>query len=140
MQTVEKTCTLNSGIVNTGDISVTNSTITDDANSYVGGIFGLAVYSVDGVSCYSKMKVAGLSNVGMVLGTQRDPAESGIRAKNCKIGGSTYSYNAEEDEYEEKVITAKDFYKYIYAKGESTDWTGTDNYDGCSFLSAKPTI
>ena len=140
MQTAEKTCTLNSGIVNTGDISVTNASITDNANSYVGGIFGLAVYSVDGASCYSKMKVAGLSNVGLILGTQRDPAESGIRAKNCKIGGSTYSYNVEEDEYEEKVITAKDFYKYIYAKGESTDWTGTDNYDGCSFLSAKPTI
>ncbi len=140
MQTAEKDCTLNSGIVNTGDISVVNASITDSANSYVGGIFGLPVYSVDGATCYSKMKVAGLSNVGMVLGTQRDPAETGIRAKNCKIGGSTYNYNAEEDEYDEKAITANDFYKYIYAKGESTDWTGTDNHDGCTFLSTKPTL
>ena len=140
MQTAEKTCTLNSGIINTGDISIVNASITDSANSYVGGIFGLPVYSVDGATCYSKMKVAGLSNVGMVLGTQRDPAETGIRAKNCKIGGATFAYNEEEDEYVEKALTANDFHKYIYANGDNTDWTGTDNHDGCTFLSTKPTI
>ena len=140
MQTAEKDCTLNSGIVNTGDISVVNASITDSANSYVGGIFGLPVYSVDGATCYSKMKVAGLSNVGMVLGTKRDPAEKGIKATNCKIGGATFTYNEEEDEYVEKALTAGDFHKYIYANGDNTDWTGTNNYDGCSFLSTKPTL
>lgn len=140
MQTAEKDCTLNSGIVNTGDISVVNASITDSANSYVGGIFGLPVYSVDGATCYSKLKVAGLSNVGMILGTQRDPAEKGIKATNCKIGGATFAYNEEEDEYVEKALTASDFHKYIYANGDNTDWTGTDNHDGCTFLSTRPTL
>ena len=139
-QAVDKTCTLNGDIVNTGDISVINSTITDDKNSYVGGIFGLPVYSVDGATCYSKIKVAGLSNVGMIFGTPRDTAENGIRAKNCKIGGATFAYNEEEDEYVEKTLTASNFYNYIYAKGEDTDWTGTDNHDGCTFLSTRPTL
>ena len=139
-QTVDKACTINGDIVNTGDISVINSTITDDKNSYVGGIFGLPVYSVDGATCYSKIKVAGLSNVGMILGIPRNPAEGAIRAKNCKIGGATFAYNEEEDEYVEKALTASDFHKHIYANGDNTDWTGTDNYDGCTFLSTKPTL
>ncbi|MBR0338570.1 MAG: hypothetical protein IIX40_00080 [Alistipes sp.] len=139
-QTVDKLYTINGDLVNTGDISVINSTITDDKNSYVGGIFGLPVYSVDGATCYSKLKVAGLSNVGMILGTQRDPAEKGIKATNCKIGGATFTYNEEEDEYVEKALTASDFHKYIYANGDNTDWTGTDNYDGCTFLSTRPTL
>ena len=139
-QTVDKQYTINGDLVNTGDISVINSTITDDKNSYVGGIFGLPVYSVDGATCYSKLKVAGLSNVGMILGTQRDPAEKGIKATNCKIGGATFTYNEEEDEYVEKALTASDFHKYIYANGDNTDWTGTDNYDGCTFLSTRPTL
>ena len=139
-QTVDKQFAINGDIVNTGDISVINSTFTDDKNSYVGGIFGLPVYSVDGATCYSKLKVAGLSNVGMILGTQRDPAKGAIRANNCKIGGATFTYNEEEDEYVEKALTASDFHKYIYANGDNTDWTGTDNYDGCTFLSTRPTL
>ena len=76
----------------------------------------------------------------LVLGCVDALNEKGIKATNCKIGGATFAYNEEEDEYVEKTLTASDFHKYIYANGDNTDWTGTDNHDGCTFLSTRPTL
>jgi hypothetical protein len=32
------------------------------------------------------------------------------------------------------------YFNYIYGSGDSTDWSGTDNYDGCTFLTEVPSL
>ena len=49
-------------------------------------------------------------------------------------------YNEEDESYKTTVLDASNFHNYIFGSGEATDWTGTDNYDGCSVLTAKPTV
>ena len=52
--------------------------------------------------------------------------------------GSVVDILREDEIYEMDPITETNFFNYIYGSGEATDWTGTDNYDGCTCLSAKP--
>jgi hypothetical protein len=64
-----------------------------------------------------------------------------VIATNCKIGGSVVdTYDEEEDVYIETKLSSSNFYNYLFGSGKKTDWTGTDNYDGCTYLSSKPAI
>ena len=141
-QEAEKTCTFKSGIVNIGDISIVNLKNTDVANSYVGGIFGYALYPIDGASCYCDIMAAGYTNVGWIMGSPR--ANGTVVATNCKIGGVLVDIEVDEED-ESKTekrtpLTTDNYYKYIYSNGANTDWTGVENYDGCTLLSEKPAI
>ena len=136
-QAADVSCTFKSGIVNIGDLTVINSTITDIANSYVGGIFGLALYPVDGAECYCTMNASGFTNVGMIFGSSRTEA---IKATNCKLGGATMIRDEEDDSYSSFPIPEAEYFNYIYGSGDATDWGSVTDYDGCTFLSVKPTI
>ena len=140
-QEAEKTCTFKSGIVNIGDISIVNSKITDVANSYVGGIFGYALYPIVGASCYCDIMAAGYTNVGWIMGSPRAAA---TLATNCQLGGNAVEFEIDESDETKKEkmtpLTADNYFNYIYGSGANTDWTGTENYDGCTLLTAKPTL
>ena len=74
---------------------------------------------------------------GWVIG---DARVSTALATNCAIGGSYYELNDEDDEWEPKSLPSSTIYNYLYASGKNTDWTGTDNHDGVTHLSTKPSI
>ena len=135
--------------VYTGDISASGTfvkatTATDTTASVelingIGGIYGysnIANLVVENAEVYTNITASGYPNVGMLFGFART---ANAYAKNCKVGGSTArEYNTEDEEYITNYLTASNYYKYIYASGASTDWSGTDNYDGCTWLSSKP--
>ena len=49
-------------------------------------------------------------------------------------------YDTEDEEYKTTVLDESNFYNHIFSSGENTDWTGTEDYDGCSVLTAKPVV
>ena len=49
-------------------------------------------------------------------------------------------HNVEDEKYNTTALNASNYYNFIYGSGANTDWTGTDNYDGCSLLESKPSI
>jgi hypothetical protein len=63
-----------------------------------------------------------------------------VKAVNCAIGGCVMERDEADDTYRPTAIKEDEFYNYIYGSGESTDWTGTENYDGCTYLSEMPTL
>ena len=138
-------------VVNTGNITCTG---THGANTYVGGIFGETNKSFANGKVNCSIYGAGYNNVGMVLGSPRvaevTDAEGtvttpGIIASNFMVGGKiTYATIGEDADGNptstetEVVLDATNWMNYIY--GSTTDWSGTDNYDGCSFLSVVPEV
>jgi hypothetical protein len=56
------------------------------------------------------------------------------------VGGGFNKYKIEEESHELQRVTASNFHIFIYGSGKDTDWSGTDNYDGCSHLAKRPTI
>jgi hypothetical protein len=135
--------------VYTGNITASGtfvkaSTATDTTPSVellngIGGIYGysnIANIVAENAEVHTNITASGYPNVGMLFGFAR--TANGY-AKNCKVGGSiAKEYNTEDEEYITTNLTASNYYKYIYASGTSTDWSGTDNYDGCTWLSSKP--
>ena len=131
-----KACTGYENAVNTGNITIVGEIggVTDA--SYVGGIAGYTEEPIVNASAYCAIIAPGFKT-GWITGVARTNAT--LVAKNCKIGGTVIGeYNIEDETYKEEKITETNFFNYIYGSGEATDWTGTDNYDGCSCLSAKP--
>ena len=128
-------------VVNTGNITMENVTLAETMTLVqVGGIFGFCSSPVDNATSYCNMKVVGvpIAQVGMFSGSARSATSL---ATNLKVGGAVVGeYNEEEDEYNLIEITSSNFHKYIYGSGKNTDWTGTDNYDGCTLLTSKPTF
>ena len=129
--------------VNTGDIEV-SGTYGEGKTAYVGGIVGNSTMSVSNAESYCEIKA--LPADGTTLYTGVGFITGGIRsadliASNCKVGGQIIGeYNIEDEEYKTYTLDESNFYNYIYGSGEATDWTGTDNYDGCSVLTAKPSV
>ena len=142
--------------VNVGKITVVRP--QDSTSTYhIGGIIGISTGSVSGVESYCDIEAIGLGdqNIGMIKGQPRVVAtteEDGsitntVRAAlNCKLGGRiAVATSSTEDAdgnsvsvIDWNVISADNFYNYIY--GGTTDWTGVDAYDGCSFLSVAPEV
>ncbi len=126
-------------VVNTGDITMQNVKLAETVTTVqVGGIFGYCSSPVDGATSYCTIKVVDIPNaeVGMFSGSARSATSL---ATNCKFGGIFVGEYDEEDEaYKEYTLDESNFFNYIY--GGTTDWTGTDNYDGCTVLTAKPSV
>lgn len=120
-------------MVNTGNLSVTGT----GKDVYVGGIVG-AGKVVENADCYCEIYAPDATGVGWIMAAART---STLVAKNCRVGGRNIT--GWDDSDMEPVakgirIVESNFMNYIYSGGSQTDWTGTDNYDGCSFLSSKP--
>ena len=130
--------------VNTGDIEV-SGTYGEGKTAYVGGIVGNSTMSVSNAESYCNINALPTGE-GAVLYTGIGHITGGTRsadliASNCKVGGQIIGeYNIEDEEYKIETIDALNYFNFIYGSGENTDWTGTDNYDGCSVLTAKPSV
>ena len=132
---------------NTGNITVTNVTNANVEGSYIGGIIGKLNVNVSNAQCYAEIVAKGYTNVGWIIGAARVPdvtidgtTTAGLQAKNCKVGGYIRVVDEEDESESLAYINENDYFNYIYGSGANTDWTGTDNYDGCTLLSEKPTI
>lgn len=127
----------NGELVNVGNISVSNITTTTAGAVYTGGIAGYSKLPVEGAKCYCTINTQAHPNTGFVFGTARSATAV---AKNCQIGGEIATeYDEDEDVYLTEKISSNNFHKYIYGGG-TTDWTGVENYDGCSALASKPAL
>ncbi len=123
-------------IVYTGDPGVKSGV---PGEGFVGGVVAYSVAPVSNVECYCTINAPTATHLGMIMATPRTPGS--VIATNCKIGGTLMGeYDPEDEEYKTTNLDASNFHNYIFSSGEATDWTGTDNYDGCSVLTAKPTI
>ena len=118
-----------------GDINFTG---TSAGPIYVGGWAGFSTTPVENGQIYTNMNTGEIKNVGVVLGVAR--VNESVIAKNCAVGGASVLYNTEDEEYVLKPLKEISFFDHIYGSGKDTDWTGTTDHDGCTFLSAKPTI
>ena len=126
--------------VNVGDMDYIGSQVagSSDYTVGVGGVAGISTASFSGASVYSTILAGINSGFGFVTGSARGEA---VKATDCKVGGTLLSdYDVEDDEYKTTPLDASNYYNYIYGSGEGTDWTGTDNYDGCTLLTAKPNV
>lgn len=120
------------GSINSGDIVCGGSYTTA---AYAGGVAGYTTVPIENATCVCTFDKRGIANWGMILGV---PRSESVKAVNCKIGGSIITdYNIEDEIYTSKELSESNYYKYIYANGETTDWSGTDNYDGCTYLAPK---
>lgn len=141
-----------SNAVNTGDIYFTGT--ANSANSSVGGILGYSTAAGKITNCKHFAQIQAIDmakgtdypNVGAITGSHRVDKTGGAAARtalveNCEVGGAMLGeYNTEDQEYKTTVLDASNYFNYIYGSGENTDWTGTDNYDGCTLLTAKPNV
>ena len=126
---------INTNVINTGDLSVTG---TLNGVYYIGGVCGgaLATGSITNAKCYCSI-YPGVYLAGFIFGKER---VDNTKAINCQIGGAMLTYDTEDESYHDKPLTADNFYNYIYCSGDTSDWAGTSNYDGCTFLSSKPSL
>ncbi len=132
-------------LINTGDLEVSGG-YSASSDGYVGGIVGNTDMIFANAESYCNIKayrlvdgaVAHYNGVGHIMGTARTAT---ILAQNCKVGGSVIGeYNVEDEEYKVETLKESNFQNFIYGSGKNTDWSGTDNYDGCSYISVAPTI
>ena len=127
----------NGELINTGNISVSNYTISSSGTFYVGGIVGYSTLAVEGAKCHCTINTQAHANTGFIFGV---PRSATVIAKSCQIGGEIATeYDEDEDVYLTEKISSNNFHKYIYGGG-TTDWTGVENYDGCSALTSKPEL
>ena len=126
--------------INVGDIEYTG-TQASGSSSYtvgVGGFTGLNTAPFSGATVHCSILSDLNSGVGFVTGSARTSTNL---ATNCKIGGTFLSdYNTEDETYKTTNLSSFNYSNYIYGSGASTDWTGSDNYDDCTLLSAKPVV
>ncbi|MBR2030782.1 MAG: hypothetical protein IKA04_00985 [Alistipes sp.] len=113
-------------VVNTGNITCTG---THNGNTYIGGIFGETNKSFANGKVNCTINAEGYNNMGMVLGS---PRTAEVVASNFKVAGKISAEYEGDGTWELKDITEDNFFNYIY--GSATDWAGTENYDGCTFL------
>jgi ATP-binding cassette subfamily B protein/subfamily B ATP-binding cassette protein MsbA len=124
-------------IFNSGNIVVNNEGNTAN-NVYVGGVVGNTAVMISNADSYCSLESdVYTANIGWVTGSAR--VNGSVVAASCKIGGKTMGIDEKDETVKEIVIDGYNFKDYIYGSRNSTDWTGTSNYDGCSFLSEKPT-
>ena len=135
--------TLADCIANCVNIGSVEGTITDaDYAGYIGGIAGYVAANITNSKAYSSIRRNNYLNVGMVTGSAR--VKDTVVATNCQVGGDfvKLEYDQEDEVDKETVtpLTDENFFNCIYGSDTNTDWTGTDNYDGCTLLTVKPTF
>ena len=128
-------------LVNTGDIAITDTAKIPATNGF-GGIVGVTTASIKGAQAHfivEKNKDIA-ANVGFITGSARSAT---VIASECAIGGRLLTGWDDSDSEPEPIYTklnTGNYYNYIYGSGNATDWTGTDNYDGCTYISSAPTL
>ncbi len=129
--------------INLGDIVCSGTYDKSRATNGVGGIVGRSLGTISNAKVHCLVEAVGAPNVGMITGSERTEA---TLVSNCEIGGTIALKTREGEDPdtgkpysdpEYTTITGENFQDYIY--GGETQWQDT-NYDGCSFLSVKPTI
>ena len=123
--------------VNVGEIEVNK---VEGCTYYIGGVAATNTVALNDAQSHCNIKAVGCTNVGMLTGSERT-ADNIV--SNGKAGGTICTekkYDADAYADVDVVVTLDEsnFMGYIY--GITTDWTGVENYDGCSFLSVKPTL
>ena len=138
------TCSLpaEARFINLGEIEFTGDAgIKNDVPgiAYVSGILAESVDAgVTNAEVYCNINATTADYTGFILGS---PRSTTVIASNCKIGGQLIGEFDEEDQtYKSTVLSESDYFNYIYGSGDATDWTGTDNYDGCTYISVAPAI
>ena len=90
--------------------------------------------NIDNAQVFCTITARSFPYVGMITGSARTDS---AKVTNCAVGGNWgVAYDEEQDVTIITKITSSNFYKYIY--GKTTDWTGVENYDGNTLLSASP--
>ena len=120
-----------SGSKNTGNITVTQG-CTTVANTYIGGIAGQSLATINETRCYCTITALGYANVGMITGSTRNATAP--KVNNCAVGGKIATSTTAEGEAErpnEINLSAGNYFNYIYG---SADWTGVADYDGCGYI------
>ena len=106
-----------------------------------GGIAGVWTGNalIQNSQCYCNID-AGETPVGWLVGAARSAT---AYTENCAIGGTLIT-GWDNSDYPPtprgSQILEDDYMNYMYATGQSTDWNGTENYDGCRYLSEAPAI
>ncbi len=139
----------NSAVYNFGDIECSGTVNTSKGNR-VGGLLGQTNTSFANFHVYCNIRAIGFQNhnvCGILTGS---PRGGKVVSSNCSAGGSICyenenDYNADGDLIGTKdkpiYLTLENYFNYLY--GKKVDWATIENiepYDGCTFLSAKPTL
>ena len=120
-----------SGSKNKGSITVTQG-CTTVANTYIGGIAGQSLATINETRCFCTVIALGYANVGMLTGSARNATAP--KVNNCAVGGKIATSTTAEGEAErpnEINLSAGNYYNYIYG---SANWTGVADYDGCGYI------
>ncbi|MBR0339079.1 MAG: hypothetical protein IIX40_02670 [Alistipes sp.] len=131
------TTTNNEAIKDCVNIGYIKNNKVDDKATTVGGIVGKATSFI--TNCKSHCQIEAHNCLyGMITAGERTET---TLVKDCQVGGVILGeYDTEDEAFKEETIKSTNFYDYIYGTGKDTDWTGTDNYDGNTHLSKKPTV
>jgi hypothetical protein len=128
-------------IINLGEIEFTGTPGEKEGKpgtAYAGGILGYSENAtVTNAESYCTINASKVDYLGFIIAT---PRSSTVVATNCKVGGATMTYDAADFTYKPVEIAEDNYFNYIYGSGDSTDWSGTDNYDGCTFLTEVPSL
>ncbi len=130
-------------LYNSGNIVVKGKENGDKASNvsktYIGGVLAKADVELTNSKSVCYIEADDYTNVGMITGSTRNAAAPNV--KKCAVGGSICTSISVMGESVKKLInylSASNYFDYIYGSGTGTDWTGVDNYDGCTF-EAMPT-
>ena len=129
-------------IINLGEIEFTGTPGVKNGTpgtAYVGGIIGHSENAtITNAETYCTITAQNVDYMGFIVGT---PRSTTVVASNCKVGGKTLGEWDEEDQvYDETKLSSSNYHNFIYGSGKNTDWTGTENYDGCTLLTSAPTF
>ena len=126
-------------LVFSGENIVCSGTI-ENGKLYIGGVAGSSTSKICNAKALSNIQAIGYNGgVGMITGSAR--VADTVVASNCAVGGSICTSMTGEGEAERPnmfELSESNYYNYIYGSGAGTDWTGTADYDGCTF-EAMPT-
>ena len=125
-------------LINIGDV-VVDGTFDQTLTAYngAGGIAGGSAATIDGAVAHCSIR-SPFTNIGMITAS---PRSATVLATNCSVGGTVVgAYDEEDESHKTTSLDASNYYNFIYGSGDATDWTGTDNYDGCTYLETKPSI
>ncbi len=125
---------------NIGNITV-EDVAAEGNNSFAGGAVGKigASKTIEDIVSYCHMKVFGYTNCGFLVGSHRT---STVTLQSGAVGGTHYTYDESDAELKPEIITADNFFHYIYGSGSLTSWPDeeTPTYDNVTFLTEKPTV
>ncbi len=125
-------------LVNLGNIIVRNCTLSEPANTKIGGIVGNGTFAISGAKSYCNIEAKDYTNVGWIMGSARGTTPFAV---NCELGGTLVTSwdMTDADPRPIGITLAQDnYFEHIY--GGTTDWTGVTGYDGCTVLTSKPKL